>query len=65
MDGEIDCNQERIDKRARTKRRSKISDVRVSLLAAQMNCETEFSIKENLIDVSFLAVTACVGSRMI
>ena len=40
-------------------------NVRVSLLAVQMNSETHFSIQENLIDISFLAVTACVVSRMI
>ena len=51
-------------RRARTKRGSKIINVRVSLLAAQMNSETDFSIEKNSIDISFLAVTACVGSRM-
>ena len=35
-------------------------NVRVSLSAAQMNPDTDFSMEENLIDISFLAVTACV-----
>ena len=56
-------------RRARTKRGSKIINVRVSLLAAQMNSETDFSIdpgiEENLIDISFLAVTASAGCRTI
>ena len=34
--------------------------VRVSLLAAQINPATDFFIKENLIDNSFLAVTTSV-----
>ena len=60
-----DCNQERIKRRARTKRGSKIINVRVSLLAAQMNSKTDFSIEDNLIDISLLAATACIGFGMI
>ena len=70
---EIECNQEsqgRIKRRARTKRGLNIIDETVYLSAAQMNPDTDFSTEENLIDISFLAVTACVsdlrrGSRMI
>ena len=53
-------SQERIERRARTKRGSKIINVRVSLSAAQMNPDTDFSMNENLIDICFLAVTAYV-----
>ena len=59
---EIDCNQEGIDRRARTKRSSKIINVGVSLLGAQMNSGIHFSMKKNLIDISFFA---CVGSLII
>ena len=48
---EIDCNQERIEGRVRTKRGSKIINVGVSLLTAQMNSDTDFSVEENLIDI--------------
>ena len=41
---EIDGNQERIERRARTKRGSKIINVGVSLSAAQMNSDTDFSM---------------------
>ena len=49
----MDINQERIKKRASTKRGSKIISVRVSLLAAEMNPETDFLIDKNLIDISW------------
>ena len=58
-----DCNQgsqERIESKARTKRGSKIINVRVSLSAAQMNLDKDFSTNGNLIDICFLPVTACV-----
>ena len=61
---EIDCNQKRIERRARTKRDSKIINEGVSLSSAQMSSDTDFSMEDNLIDFSFLAVTACVGFRM-
>ena len=32
---------------------------------AQMNSDTDFSMEEKLIDTSVLAVTACVGFRVI
>ena len=56
----MDCNQEsqaRIERRARTKRGSKIIIVRISLSAPQINPDTEFPMEENLIDISFLAVS--------
>ena len=65
MDGKIDCNLERIERRARTNRGSKIINVGVSLLAAKMNFDTIFSMEKNLIDISFFTVTACVGSRIV
>ena len=51
-------SQERIERKARTKRGSKIVDVRVSLSAAQMNPDTDFSVNQIFIDICFLAVTA-------
>ena len=48
---ERDCqeqgSQERIERKARTKRGSKIINVRVSLSAAQINPDTDFSMNEN------------------
>ena len=55
---------DRIERRAKTKRSSKIINAEVSLLAAQMNSDTDFSIEANLIDISFFSVTACVGFRI-
>ena len=58
-----DCNQdshERIERKARTKRGSKIINVRVSLSAVQTNPDTDSSMNENLIDICFLAATAYV-----
>ena len=46
---EINCNQDRIKRKARTKWGSRIINVRVSLSEAQMNRNTDFSMRENLI----------------
>ena len=56
-DGEIDCNQERIERRAITKRVSKMLNVGISLLAAQMNSNTDFSMDESLIDISLFLIS--------
>ena len=61
-----DCkqdSQERIETKARTKRGTKIINVRLSLSAAEMNPETDFSINDNLIDICFLTVTASAYVR--
>ena len=46
------------EKSKKTKQGSKMINLRVSLSAAQMNPDTDFSMNENLIDICFLAVTA-------
>ena len=51
--------QEKIKSRARTKRGSKIINVRVFLLAAQMNSETHFSIAELDQDLFSCPVSMC------
>ena len=53
-----DREREDQEKSEKTKRGSKIINLRVSLSAAQMNPDTDFSMNENLIDICFLAVTA-------
>ena len=58
---ELQCRgieREDQEKSEKTKRGSKIINLRVSLSAAQMNPDTDFSMNENLIDICFLAVTA-------
>ena len=48
-DKEIDCNQEKIERRARIKGVSAVTNVGDCLLVAKINSDTLFSMEENLI----------------